>query len=79
MPSLTVVTINILRELTRWPERRALLVQGLAEQNADLIALRFLEVLEGLAKDPEAQKTLDQVRRKLLVGGGASSGAASPT
>jgi regulator of protease activity HflC (stomatin/prohibitin superfamily) len=43
--------------------------------NADLIALRFLEVLEGLAKDPETQKTLGQVRSKLLRGGGTSSGA----
>lgn len=34
--------------------------------NADLIALRFLEVVESLAKDPETQKTLTEVRQKLL-------------
>jgi regulator of protease activity HflC (stomatin/prohibitin superfamily) len=34
--------------------------------NADLIALRFLEVVEGLAKDPETQRTLESVRRRLL-------------
>ncbi|HLF25669.1 MAG TPA: SPFH domain-containing protein [Anaerolineae bacterium] len=43
--------------------------------NADLIALRFLEVVEGLAKDPETQKTLRHVRGQLL--GEKTDGAAA--
>lgn len=50
MPTLTVVTINILRELKRWPERRALLAQGLAEQNADLIAVQEVALPENTAQ-----------------------------
>lgn len=50
MPTLTVVTINILRELARWPARRALLAQGLAEQNADLIALQEVALPENTAQ-----------------------------
>lgn len=46
--------------------------------NADLIALRFLEVVEGLAKDPETQRTLSQVRQKLL-GGGTPGESSSPS
>jgi endonuclease/exonuclease/phosphatase family metal-dependent hydrolase len=50
MSTLTVVTLNLLRELERWPERRALVVQGLAEQNADLIALQEVALPEDTAQ-----------------------------
>lgn len=40
VPEVTVVTINILRDLSRWPERGSLLVEGLAELQPDLIALQ---------------------------------------
>ncbi len=45
--------------------------------NADLVALRFLEVVESLAKDAETQKKLGQVRQKLL--GGGTSGGVHPS
>jgi regulator of protease activity HflC (stomatin/prohibitin superfamily) len=45
--------------------------------SAELIALQFLEMMGGLAKDPETQRTIDHVRRKLLVSGGTTGGTAS--
>lgn len=50
MPALKVVTINILRKQARWPERRALLARGLAEQNADLIALQEVALPDNTAQ-----------------------------
>lgn len=38
--SVRVATINILRDPSRWPARRRLLAQGLAEARPDLIALQ---------------------------------------
>lgn len=40
MPRLKIVTINILTDLSRWKQRRSLIVQGLAALNPDLIALQ---------------------------------------
>jgi endonuclease/exonuclease/phosphatase family metal-dependent hydrolase len=40
MPRLKIVTINILTDLSRWKQRRSLLVQGLANLSPDLIALQ---------------------------------------
>jgi endonuclease/exonuclease/phosphatase family metal-dependent hydrolase len=40
MPRLRIVTINILADLSRWKQRRSLLVQGLADLSPDLIALQ---------------------------------------
>ncbi len=40
LPEVTVVTINILRDLSRWPERGPLLVADLADLQPDLIALQ---------------------------------------
>jgi endonuclease/exonuclease/phosphatase family metal-dependent hydrolase len=39
-PILRVATINILNDLSRWPERRSLLARELATQSLDLIALQ---------------------------------------
>lgn len=50
MPTLKVVTLNLLRDLARWPERRALVAQGLAEQEADLIALQEVALPENTAQ-----------------------------
>jgi endonuclease/exonuclease/phosphatase family metal-dependent hydrolase len=40
MPTLSVVTLNILNDLARWPERRSLLADGLAGLQPDLIGLQ---------------------------------------
>ncbi len=37
---LRMATVNILNDLSRWPERRALLIQGLEARAPDLIALQ---------------------------------------
>lgn len=40
MPRLRIATINILTDLSRWKQRRSLLVQGLGDLSPDLIALQ---------------------------------------
>ena len=40
MPRIKIVTINILNDLSRWEQRRTLLVSGLAALSPDLIALQ---------------------------------------
>lgn len=40
MPVFKIVTINILSDLSRWKERRSLLIQGLAAIEPDLIAVQ---------------------------------------
>ena len=45
-PALRVVTVNILNDRSRWPERRVLLAEGFAAQSPDLIALQ--EVVDPL-------------------------------
>src|SRR5262245_60842603 len=49
MPALKVVTLNLLRELGRWPERRGLVARGLAELGADVIALQEVALPENTA------------------------------
>ena len=44
MTQLKVVTINILADLALWDDRRALLVKGLADLQADLIALQEVNI-----------------------------------
>ncbi|MEJ2707270.1 MAG: endonuclease/exonuclease/phosphatase family protein [Anaerolineales bacterium] len=44
MTQLKVVTINILSDLALWDDRRALLVKGLADLQADLIALQEVNI-----------------------------------
>lgn len=41
-----IITINILFELDRWEERRRLLVEGLAAENADVIAVQEVKLPE---------------------------------
>jgi exonuclease III len=41
-----VVTINILGEMEKWAQRRELLVEGLAAQQADLIGLQEVKLPE---------------------------------
>lgn len=41
-----VVTINILFEMEKWAQRRELLVEGLAAQQADLIGLQEVKLPE---------------------------------
>lgn len=50
MPALKVVTINIFSDLSLWPERRGLLVQGLADLNPDLVALQEVSLPEDNAR-----------------------------
>ena len=38
--NIKIVTLNLLRDLSRWEQRRSLLVDGLAEVQADIIALQ---------------------------------------
>jgi endonuclease/exonuclease/phosphatase family metal-dependent hydrolase len=40
MPVLKIVTINILFDLSRWKERRGLLVQGLSKLKPDVVAIQ---------------------------------------
>jgi len=44
MPRLKIVTINILTDLSRWAQRRPLLLQGLAALSPDLIALQEVQL-----------------------------------
>jgi endonuclease/exonuclease/phosphatase family metal-dependent hydrolase len=44
MPRLKIVTINILTDLSRWEQRRSLLLQGLAALSPDLIALQEVQL-----------------------------------
>jgi endonuclease/exonuclease/phosphatase family metal-dependent hydrolase len=44
MPPLKIVTINILNDLSRWAQRRSLLVQGLADLSPDLIAFQEVQL-----------------------------------
>lgn len=41
---MKVVTINVLTDLSRWKQRRTLLVQGLAALSPDLIALQEVQL-----------------------------------
>lgn len=59
MPTFKVVTINILNDLSRWDERRLLLVDGLAELDPDLIGLQ-----EVVLPDNNAQWLADQLNLK---------------
>jgi mRNA deadenylase 3'-5' endonuclease subunit Ccr4 len=40
MPEFSLVTINILVDLSRWNQRRELLLDQLAELDSDLVALQ---------------------------------------
>jgi endonuclease/exonuclease/phosphatase family metal-dependent hydrolase len=44
--SIKIVTINILRDLSRWEQRRKLLVEGLAGVQADIIAIQEVALPE---------------------------------
>ncbi|MBD2777952.1 endonuclease/exonuclease/phosphatase family protein [Iningainema tapete] len=46
-----VVTINILYDLQDWEQRRTLLVDGLATEQADLIALQEVKLPENTAHE----------------------------
>lgn len=46
-----LVTINILYELEEWQQRRTLLVDGLAREQADLIALQEVKLPENTASE----------------------------
>lgn len=50
MPAIKVVTINILRDLSRWPERGPLLAAGLSDLQPDLIALQEVKLPENTAQ-----------------------------
>jgi endonuclease/exonuclease/phosphatase family metal-dependent hydrolase len=50
MPAIRVVTINILRDLSRWGERGPLLAESLAELQPDLIALQEVKLPENTAQ-----------------------------
>ena len=50
MPTVKIVTVNILDDLLRWSERRSLLADGLAELDADLIALQEVTLPENKAE-----------------------------
>jgi endonuclease/exonuclease/phosphatase family metal-dependent hydrolase len=50
MPRLKIVTINILTDLSRWVQRRKLLLQGLAALSPDLIALQEVKLPQNPAK-----------------------------
>jgi len=50
MSALKIVTINILFDLSRWAERRDLLVQGLAQLKPDLVALQEVRLPENTAQ-----------------------------
>ncbi len=49
MPTLKIVTVNILFEMNEWSRRRELLAKGLAAQQADLIALQEVKLPENTA------------------------------
>jgi len=49
-PIFKVVTLNILNDLSRWPERRSLLATGLAELEPDLVALQEVALPENNAR-----------------------------
>ena len=56
MPTLKLVTLNILNDLSRWPARRTLLAAQMAEQQPDLIALQ-----EGTLPNNNARWLADQL------------------
>jgi endonuclease/exonuclease/phosphatase family metal-dependent hydrolase len=50
MPRLKILTINILTDLSRWVQRRTLLLQGLAALSPDLIALQEVKLPQNPAR-----------------------------
>jgi len=50
MPHLDIVTINILSDLSRWRQRRSLLLEGLQTLNADVIAMQEVHLKEKTAE-----------------------------
>jgi endonuclease/exonuclease/phosphatase family metal-dependent hydrolase len=50
MPRLKIVTLNILTDLSRWEQRRTLLLQGLAALSPDLIALQEVHLPQNPAR-----------------------------
>lgn len=50
MPRLKIVTINILTDLSRWNQRRLLLLQGLAALSPDLIVLQEVKLPQNPAR-----------------------------
>jgi endonuclease/exonuclease/phosphatase family metal-dependent hydrolase len=50
VPSLKIVTLNLLRDLSRWDERGPLLAAGLAELHADLIAVQEVRLPHNTAR-----------------------------
>lgn len=50
MPTVKIVTINLLTDLSRWEERRTLLVQGLERLEPDLVAVQEVHLPENNAK-----------------------------
>ena len=50
MPRLKIVTINILTDLSRWAQRRSLLLQGLAVLSPDLIAMQEVKLPQNPAR-----------------------------
>lgn len=68
-----VVTINILYDQEEWEQRRTLLVDGLAREQADLIALQEVKLPENTASElaiqlgmPYLQKVLRQTLLDLV-------------
>jgi len=53
---IRIITVNILSDLSRWKDRRSILIQGLAEANPDLIALQEVHL-----PDNPAQWIADQL------------------
>lgn len=49
MPKIKLVTLNILNDLSRWPERRTLITTQLAELQPDLIAFQEVSLEENNA------------------------------
>ena len=47
---LKIVTINILSDLSRWPQRRGLVVGGLKEIDPDIVALQEVRLPQNTAK-----------------------------
>ncbi|OGO34325.1 MAG: hypothetical protein A2W35_19420 [Chloroflexi bacterium RBG_16_57_11] len=50
MPRIKIVTINILTDLSRWEQRRMLLLEGLAALSPDLIALQEVHLPQNPAR-----------------------------
>ena len=50
MPTVKIVTVNILNDLSRWHERRSLLADGLARLQPDLVTLQEVTLPENNAQ-----------------------------